>query len=139
MTEPLTTSPALVPLTVRGDDRGSLIAIEGGRDIPFEIARVYYIFDTAPGVVRGLHAHYTLDQWLVCVNGHCIVTLDDGHIRRDVLMSQANVALPVGHMIWHEMRDFAPGTVLMVLASEHYREADYIRDYNAFLSAIRTR
>lgn len=121
-------------LPVRGDERGSLIALEVESDLPFTIERVYYIFDTQPGVDRGFHAHHNLLQWVICVAGSCVMILDDGRQRREYVLNRPDLALQIGPMIWREMRDFAPGTVLMVLASRRYSEADYIRDYATFVT-----
>jgi len=126
---------ALVSLQVRGDERGSLIAIEGGRHVPFDIARVYYIFGTQPAVERGFHAHRVLDQYAVCLSGSCTIVVDDGRERREVPLSRPDEMLHLGAMIWHEMRDFSPDCVLMVVADAAYDEADYIRDYDQFLAA----
>ena len=121
-------------LPVMADLQSSLIAIEGQRDVPFSIARVYYIFATGPGVERGFHAHRDLCQWLVCVHGSCLMVLDDGRQRQEVRLDRPNLALQIGPMMWREMRDFSADAVLMVLASTVYDEADYIRDYDEFLS-----
>ncbi len=123
----------LVELQVRGDERGSLVAIEGERDLPFAIARVYYIFGTKAGVDRGFHAHRRLRQLAVCVAGSCTMILDDGRSRVAVRLDRPTQGLEIGPMIWREMRDFSDDCVLMVLASEPYDEADYIRDHDAFL------
>ena len=120
----------------KGDSRGSLIAIEANKDIPFEIKRVYYIFDTKEGVVRGHHAHKTLEQVLICVSGSCIIVLDDGKKRNEVLLDKPNIGLYVGPNMWREMKDFTPDAVLLVLASDWYDEADYIRDYSEFLAYL---
>jgi len=121
---------------VRGDDRGSLIAVEGNKDIPFDIKRVYYIFGTKEGVVRGLHAHKKLRQILICVSGSCNILLDDGKERQEVSLEDASLGLEIGPGIWHEMKDFSMDAVLLVLASEHYDESDYIRDYKTFLATV---
>ena len=134
MTDELLTGCRLVPLAVRGDDRGSLVAIEGGRDVPFAIARVYYVYATTPGVTRGLHAHRALNQLAVAVAGSCTMLLDDGTQRVTVRLDDPAVGLTMGPMIWREMSDFSPDCVLMVLADAAYDEADYIRDYDAFLA-----
>ena len=134
MTDELLTGCRLVPLAVRGDDRGSLVAIEGGRDVPFVIARVYYVYATTPGVTRGLHAHRALNQLAVAVAGSCTMLLDDGTQRVTVRLDDPAVGLTMGPMTWREMSDFSPDCVLMVLADAAYDEADYIRDYNAFLA-----
>ena len=116
-----------------GDDRGSLVALEGGKNVPFAIQRVYYLFGTKLGVSRGFHAHKKLQQVAVCVTGRCRMVLDDGQNREAVWLDSSikGVALPA--MVWHEMHDFSPDCVLLVLASEHYDEADYIRNYEHFL------
>ena len=119
--------------SIKGDSRGSLIAIESNKDIPFDIKRIYYIFDTKPGVVRGHHAHKTLEQMLVCVSGSCTIVLDDGENRNEVVLSDPSSGLYIGPNIWREMKDFSEGAVLLVLASDWYNEADYIRDYSEFL------
>jgi len=124
---------------MRGDERGSLIAIEENADIPFSIKRVYYIFDTLAGVTRGLHAHRALRQVLVCVNGSCKVLLDDGMEKISVAMNKVSQGLLVDPMIWHEMYDFSSDCVLLVLASDFYDESDYIRDYGEFIGLVQAR
>ena len=126
-------------LNVLGDDRGSLIALEGALDVSFDIARAYFIYETVEGVVRGNHAHLELYQTALCVSGSCIMVLDDGSQRREVSLDGPDIALHIGPMIWREMHSFSPDCVLLVLASEHYDEADYIRDYGDFLRAVEAR
>lgn len=121
----------------RGDDRGWLVALEGERNIPFPIRRVYTIFGTQPGVRRGAHAHHRLRQILTCMIGSCVVTLDDGRNREAVPMAADERGLVLDPMIWHEMHDFTADCVLLVLADAWYDEADYIRDYAAFKAACR--
>lgn len=121
---------------IKGDSRGSLIAIESNKDIPFEIKRVYYIFDTKEDVVRGHHAHKTLEQILICVNGSCTIVLNDGKESAEVLLDKPVLGLYIGPGIWREMKNFSPGSVLLVLASDWYNEADYIRDYSEFLAYL---
>lgn len=116
-----------------GDDRGQLIALEEFNDIPFRIKRVYYMYDTKEGVVRGKHAHKNLEQILVCIHGSCKIRLDNGKERKAVPLEKPYEGLYVGANMWREMYDFSPDAVLMVLASEVYEEADYIRDYDEFL------
>ena len=134
MTDDLLPGCRIVPLTVRGDDRGSLVAIEGGRDLPFAIARVYYVFGTTVGVDRGCHAHHHLRQLAIAVAGGCTMLLDDGVQRVRVRLDDAAKGLTMGPLIWREMTDFSPDCVLMVLADAVYDEADYIRDYDEFLA-----
>lgn len=119
-----------------GDDRGQLVAIEAMKDLPFPINRVYYIYDTLPGVRRGFHAHKCLQQILLCVNGSCKIHLDNGHETAEVLLDKPNEGLYIANNMWREMYDFTPGTVLLVLASEYYDEADYIRNYDDFIKMI---
>ena len=116
-----------------GDDRGQLIALEEYKDIPFRIKRVYYMYETGEGVVRGRHAHKTLQQILVCINGSCKVMLDDGIEKKTILLEKPYEGLYVSNLMWREMFDFSPDAILMVMASELYDESDYIRDYNTFL------
>lgn len=119
-----------------GDDRGSLVALEGSKTVPFDIKRVYYIFGTQPGVSRGYHAHRKLQQVAVCVTGKCRMVLDNGHIRDSAWLDSPTRGLLIDDMVWREMHDFSADCVLLVLASECYDEADYIRDYEQFLKAI---
>ena len=134
MTDDLLPGCRLVPLAVRGDARGSLVAIEGMSDIPFAIARVYYVYATKPGVTRGLHAHRALHQLAVAVAGSCTMLLDDGAQRMTVRLDDPAVGLTLPPMVWHEMSDFSADCVLMGLADAAYDEADYIRDYGEFLA-----
>ena len=127
----------LVDFETLGDDRGSLIAIEEGYNTPFEIKRVYYIFDTKDGVVRGFHAHINLKQMCIVVKGSCIFVLDDGYKREEIKLDNPNQGLYIEGLIWREMKDFSSDCVLVVLASEHYDEKDYIRDYDKFLEEVR--
>lgn len=121
-----------IEFTPRGDERGSLVAIEGNRNIPFEIKRVYYIYGTLPGVERGHHAHRNLKQVILCLSGQCTFVLDDGKTREEVLLNSKTKALFVEEFIWREMKNFSQDAVLVVLASEEYDESDYIRDYEEF-------
>lgn len=116
---------------------GALTFIEGCKDILFEINRVYYIYDVAPGERRGFHAHKTLEQYLICVHGSCKILLDNGMEQSTVQLADPNEGLYVGPGTWREMYDFSDGAVLLVLASDYYTEDDYIRDYQAFLDYVR--
>lgn len=118
------------------DDRGSLVAVESNKDIPFNIKRVYYLFDTDASCSRGFHAHKTLQQVLICVSGECDICLDDGHERETVRLSNPSCGLYVGNNIWREMSNFSKDAVLLVLASELYDESDYIRNYDEFLRYV---
>ncbi len=120
-----------------GDEQGWLVALEAGRTIPFAVRRVYYIYGTRPGVRRGKHAHRKLRQVLVCIAGACTILLDDGRRQEDVRLTGNTEGLVLEPMIWHEMYDFSPGCVLLVLADDWYDEADYIRDYAKFKELCR--
>lgn len=120
-----------------GDNRGQLVALEEGKDIPFKIKRVYFMYDTAPGIVRGYHAHKNLEQILVCIHGSCKIRLDNGNEKKIVPLEKPYEGLYIESNMWREMYDFSSEAVLMVLASELYDEADYIRDYDEFLRHIK--
>ena len=127
----------LIDFPVKGDERGSLVALEGLSDqVPFDIKRVYYIFDTASHMVRGKHAHYHLKQVLICTSGSCDIEVDDGFSKKAIHMDSPRKGLLIDGFIWREMKNFSSGCVLMVLASEHYDEADYVRNYQDFLKEI---
>ena len=118
-----------------GDERGQLVALEEFNDIPFEIKRVYYMYDTKEGVRRGYHAHKSLQQILICIHGSCKILLDNGKEKKKVYLEKPYEGLYVPNNMWREMYDFSPDAVLMCLASEVYNE-DYIRDYQQFLDFI---
>ncbi len=126
----------IIDFNIIGDDRGSLISLEQNIEIPFEIKRVYYIFDTKKNVERGFHAHKELSQVLVAISGSCDIILDNGDVRELVKLDSRSKGVLVGEMIWHEMRNFSSDCVLMVLASDFYKESDYIRSYDNFLNFI---
>ncbi len=120
-----------------GDERGSLVALEAEKTVPFPIKRVYYIFGTNAGVSRGFHAHKRLQQVALCITGKCRMILDDGRQRNEVWLDSPNKGLIIGDLVWREMHDFSEDCVLLVLASEHYDEADYIRDYDKFKEIVK--
>lgn len=120
-----------------GDVRGSLVALEAEKTVPFEIKRVYYIFGTQEGVARGFHAHRNLKQVAVCVTGKCRMILDDGKTCEEAWLDSPTKGLLIGDLVWREMHDFSDDCVLLVLASEHYDEADYIRDYQEFVRLVK--
>lgn len=125
----------LLKFAILEDERGALVSLEGGsNEIPFDVKRVYYIYGTTPGVTRGKHAHYALKQVLVCVAGSCDIFLDDGKERSTIRLDNRAQGLFIDGFIWREMSNFSPDCVLMVLASEHYDEVDYVHDYQRFLT-----
>lgn len=119
-----------------GDERGQLIALEEGKEIPFLVKRVYYLYATAKDVVRGKHAHRSLEQVLICVHGKCKIRLDDGATSEEIVLDRPFEGIYIANNIWREMYDFSEDAVLLVLASKHYDEGDYIRDYGEFLEYI---
>ena len=121
-----------------GDDRGSLVALEANKTVPFDVKRVYYIFGTQAGLSRGFHAHRALQQVAVCVTGKCRMVLDDGQVREEVWLDSPTKGVLIGDLIWREMHDFSTDCVLLVLASELYDESDYIRSYNEFKQAMKS-
>ncbi len=122
-----------------GDARGQLVAVEANKDIPFEVKRVYYMYDTTPGVARGHHAHKALEQILICVHGSCKILLDNGKEKETVVLDEPNKGLYISSDMWRVMYDFSPDAVLMVMASTYYEESDYIRDYDEFLKYVESR
>lgn len=123
-------------LSSTGDNRGSLVAIEPDRAIPFDIARVYYVFDTVTGVCRGQHAHKTCKQILICVSGCCDVICEDSKQTFTCKLNSPTKALYLEGLVWHSMKNFSPGAVLVVLADHVYDERDYIRNYDEFRHLI---
>ena len=121
---------------VLGDNRGQLVALEENKEIPFDIKRVFYIYGTQPNTPRGNHSHYKTKQFLIAVNGSCKVTLDDGKTKETFDLNKPNLGLFQDALIWGTMHDFSSDCVLVVLASEHYDESDYIRDYDMFLKEV---
>ncbi|GKW33398.1 sugar 3,4-ketoisomerase [Pectobacterium versatile] len=124
-------------LQTHGDERGSLIALEQDKNIPFEIKRVYYIFDTKESVRRGFHAHKQLKQVVIAVRGSCRFLLDDGKEKISIFLDNPAQGLLIESFIWREMFDFSDDCVLMVLANKLYDESDYIRNYDDFLKLIK--
>lgn len=127
----------LIDLKINGDKRGKLVALESGIDLPFEIKRVYYMFDTLPNESRGFHAHTKLEQLIIAMDGACRFILDDGNKRESILLNRPDVGLYIGPGMWREMHDFSYGCKLVVLASEHYDEKEYIRNYEDFLKTLK--
>ena len=115
------------------DVRGNLTPIEGNGDIPFDIKRVYYLNDVPSGESRGGHAHKELRQLIIAANGSFTITLDDGVNKKAITLNRPYQGLLIVPGIWRNLDDFSSGAVLLCLASEHYIEADYIRNYEEFL------
>lgn len=126
----------LIDVPSFGDERGGLVAIESNQSIPFEIKRLYYIFNTALDKPRGFHAHLDLKQVAICLKGSCRFILDDGIKKEEVILDSPLQGLVIESLTWREMHDFSEDCVLLVLASEHFDENDYIRDYQKFLRVV---
>ncbi len=118
------------------DVRGNLTFIEGKNHVPFDIKRVYYLYDVPGGAERGGHAHKGLHQLIVAMSGSFDVVLDDGFAKKRIHLNRSYQGLYVCPMIWRELDNFSSGSVCMVLASNVYEESDYYRDYNQFLEAV---
>lgn len=127
----------LIDFNIKGDSRGKLIAVEELSEvIPFEIKRVYWIFDTLPDEERGKHAHKELEQVIVAMDGACQFILDDGKTRKEIWLNRPDKGLYIGKNMWREMRHFSYGCKLMVIASTKYDENEYIRNYDEFLKEV---
>jgi dTDP-4-dehydrorhamnose 3,5-epimerase-like enzyme len=120
------------------DPRGNLTFIEGEKHVPFEIRRVFYLYDVPTAASRGAHAHRKLQQLIICVSGSFDVSIDDGEKQQLMHMNRPWQALYVPPMIWAAEVNFDPGSVCLVLASELYNESDYYRDYDEYLAAVRS-
>lgn len=123
----------IIDLPRISDPRGNLTFIEGGQHVPFDIQRVYYLYDVPGGVDRGGHAHKKLQQLIIALSGSFDVVLDDGRDKSRVHLNRPDRGLYVCPMIWRELDNFSSGSVCMILASNRYDEADYFRDYGEFL------
>jgi hypothetical protein len=128
----------IVTLPKIHDPRGNLTFIEGGNHIPFDIKRVYYLYDVPGGSERGGHAHKALHQLIIAMSGSFDVVLDDGSVKTRFHLNRSYYGLYVCPMMWRELDNFSSGSVCMVLASNLYDADDYYRDYQEFLSALKT-
>jgi hypothetical protein len=124
----------MVDLPKISDPRGNLTFVEGGSHIPFEIQRVYYLYDVPGGAARGGHAHKKLHQLIIAMSGSFDVVLDDGKKKKSYTLNRSFSGLYVCPMIWRELNNFSSGSVCMVLASNKYDESDYYRDYKTFMN-----
>lgn len=123
----------IIDLRKISDPRGNLTPIEGGQDLPFDIKRIYYLYDVPSGESRGAHAHKELQQLIIAANGSFTITLNDGKNKKAFTLNRPYQGLYVVPGIWRDLDDFSSGAVLLCLASEHYKAEDYIRDYDEFL------
>lgn len=120
-----------IPL-IAGGKRGNLSFCELKKQIPFNIKRVYWIYRVSFKQSRGEHAHKKTEQVLFCLQGSIRMKLDDGIHKDNIILNKPNIGIFLGRMLWHEMKNFQKDTILLILASEFYKEKDYIRDYNTF-------
>jgi dTDP-4-dehydrorhamnose 3,5-epimerase-like enzyme len=125
-----------IELPVVSDLRGNLSFVEASRHIPFDIARVYYLYDVPSGSVRAGHAHRALNQLLIAVSGSFDVKLHDGERQEIVTLNRPHRGLHIGPGLWRELDNFSSGSVCVVLASLYYDESDYIRDFTQFQAAV---
>lgn len=130
---------ATVRLKVVTDARGSLSFAEGMNDLPFAVARVFYMYDIPPGARRGAHGHRRTSLALFALSGRVDVLLDDGSRTLTHTLSRPSEGLLIGPWVWHELENFAPGTVCLALSSGVYDEADYLRDYDGFRREVAER
>ena len=126
----------IIELPKISDPRGNLTFIEGGNQIPFDIKRVYYLYDVPGGAERGGHAHKGLSQLIIAMSGSFDVVLDQGGEKKRFHLNRSYQGLYVCPMMWRELDNFSSGSVCMVLASNIYEESDYYRDYNEYLTAL---
>lgn len=126
----------LIDLPRIADPRGNLTFVEGSHHIPFDIERVYYLYDVPGGAERGGHAHKALRQLIIAMSGSFDVTLDDGRGKKTFHLNRSYMGLFVTEMIWRELSNFSSGSVCLVLASNCYDEDDYYRDYGAYVAAL---
>ena len=127
----------IIELPKISDPRGNLTFIEGNHHIPFDIRRVYYLYDVPGGAERGGHAHKALSQLIIAMSGSFDVILDEGGEKKRFHLNRSYQGLYVCPMMWRELDNFSSGSVCMVLASNIYEESDYYRDYNEYLTAIK--
>lgn len=126
----------IITLPKISDPRGNLTFLEGGVHVPFDLARVYYLYDVPGGESRGGHAHLQLEQLIIAVSGSFDVVLDDGHQRKTFFLNRSNYGLYVPRMVWRELENFSSASVCLVMASEKYAESDYIRDFEDFRGRV---
>jgi dTDP-4-dehydrorhamnose 3,5-epimerase-like enzyme len=141
MSDPILTAPGCRWISIPGakDERGSINFMEYGKALPFPVKRAFWLHHIAPGQWRGRHGHRDNQLILVAVAGSCRVHLDDGRTKEAVPLEDPGKGLLVGTWVWHELTDFAPGSVILVLCSDLYDEAEYLRNYDEFKRLVAAR
>lgn len=124
---------SVIDVSKVNNDAGNITVVENGHNIPFEVKRIYYLYDVPSGEARGGHAHYELEQFIIAASGSFDVILDDGVNKKRVSLNRPNLALHIVPGLWRELDNFSSGSICMVLASHKYEESDYIRDHNEFI------
>jgi dTDP-4-dehydrorhamnose 3,5-epimerase-like enzyme len=127
----------LIEFPIVHDQRGNLTFIEGGEHVPFEIKRVYYLYDVPGGATRAGHAHKNLEQVIIAASGSFDVVVDDGVTRDTVTLNRSYSGLYIPTYVWRDLVNFSSGAVCLVLASDHFDESDYFRSYDEFLETVR--
>jgi hypothetical protein len=125
---------ALIDVSKVHNEAGNITVVENQKNIPFDVKRVYYLYDIPGGEARGGHAHYELEQYIIAASGSFDVILDDGENTKNFTLNRPNLALHIIPGLWRELDNFSSGSISLVLASHKYDEDDYIRDYNEFLN-----
>lgn len=115
------------------NEAGNITVVENGNNIPFDVKRIYYLYDVPGGEARGGHAHYELEQFIFAASGSFDVILDDGENKKRVTLNRPNIAIHIVPGLWRELDNFSSGSISLVLASHKYDENDYLRDYNKFI------
>lgn len=123
----------IVDLSKVHNDAGNITVLENNKNVPFNINRIYYLYDVPMGADRGGHGHYELQQYIVAASGSFTFVLDDGISKKEFFLNDPSKALHIQQGIWRELKDFSSGSICLVLASHEYNESDYIRDYDEYL------
>ncbi len=126
----------LIDIGIVHNEAGNISVLENGKNIPFSVKRIYYLYDIPAGAGRGGHAHYELEQYVIAASGSFTFILDDGVNKKEIFLNHPNKALHIRQGIWRKMKEFSSGSICLVLASQEYTEADYIREYQEFLNYI---
>lgn len=124
---------SVLTLDKHEDVKGNLTAVTNHEQVPFEVKRIYYLYDIPGGLSRGGHAHKDLQQLILALSGSFDITVDDGYNKRTFHLSRPNIGLLLPSGLWRELNNFSSGSICMVLASDLYSEADYFRDYQEFV------